>query len=329
LWLDFEKEYDEGTFYSYGIGARTYGSIWPDRVPQPEMWQMKKTCQPIKVDWIDAEKGWVEVWNRNAFLPASFYKITWELQADDKVIEKGELNLETAPLSKEIIKIPFTRPDIEEGNEYRISVVSSLRNDNLWAKAGYEVAWDQLELPWFKQEEIKAPSTNNARIEKKTSRELLVTGNNFSYLFDMESGSLVSMDIKGQEMLKEGIALNVWRAPLANEQDQWNAGRIRNAGWKTGFGNHVITEMYSAGLHQLSHTLLSSDVKEVEGKVYVTFREIALMNDNAIVQRDAYIRGVARNGFESVYRYEIDGHGDILLEHTIVPQGSMPYGCRV
>ena len=41
LWLDFEEEKDEGEFYSYGIGARTYGSIWPDRQPQPEMWQIK------------------------------------------------------------------------------------------------------------------------------------------------------------------------------------------------------------------------------------------------------------------------------------------------
>jgi beta-galactosidase len=324
LWLDFEQELDEGTFYSYGIGARTYGCIWPDRVPQPEMWQMKKTCQPIKVDWIDAEQGWAEVWNRNAFLPASFYKTSWELYADEKVIEKGELHLETAPLTKEIIKIPFTRPHVEAGKEYRISVSSILRKDNLWAKSGYEVAWDQLELPWFKPEDSKTPSIFSARIEKKTNQEILVTGNDFTYRFDMESGSLVSMQIKGREMLKEGISLNVWRAPLANEQDQWNAGRIKNARWKTGFGNYVVTEMYSAGLHQLSHTLLSSDVKELEGKVYVTFREIALMNENAIIQRDAYIRGVACNGFESIYRYEINGDGEILLEHTIVPQGNMP-----
>lgn len=47
LWLDFEQETENGTFYSYGIGARTYGSIWPDRSVQPEMWQMKKTGQPL------------------------------------------------------------------------------------------------------------------------------------------------------------------------------------------------------------------------------------------------------------------------------------------
>ncbi|MBR6882309.1 MAG: glycoside hydrolase family 2, partial [Bacteroidales bacterium] len=38
LWLDFEEEIREGTFWTYGLGARNYGSIWPDRTPQPEMW---------------------------------------------------------------------------------------------------------------------------------------------------------------------------------------------------------------------------------------------------------------------------------------------------
>ena len=42
LWLDFEEIIEGDEFYSYGIGARTYGSIWPDRRPEPEMLQIKK-----------------------------------------------------------------------------------------------------------------------------------------------------------------------------------------------------------------------------------------------------------------------------------------------
>jgi beta-galactosidase len=47
LWLDFEQEQNKDEFFSYGIGARTYGSIWPNRVPEPEMAQIKKSAQPI------------------------------------------------------------------------------------------------------------------------------------------------------------------------------------------------------------------------------------------------------------------------------------------
>lgn len=42
LYLDFEEEIQGGKYFTYGIGARTYGTIWPDRTIQPEIWQMKK-----------------------------------------------------------------------------------------------------------------------------------------------------------------------------------------------------------------------------------------------------------------------------------------------
>ncbi|MBQ4045055.1 MAG: hypothetical protein II627_01295, partial [Lachnospiraceae bacterium] len=32
-------------YYSYGIGARTYGTIWPDRTVQPEIYQVKKSTR--------------------------------------------------------------------------------------------------------------------------------------------------------------------------------------------------------------------------------------------------------------------------------------------
>ena len=41
LWLDFEEMQEGEDFFSYGIGGRTYGTIWSDRIPQPEMWQKK------------------------------------------------------------------------------------------------------------------------------------------------------------------------------------------------------------------------------------------------------------------------------------------------
>lgn len=88
LWLDFETETTLGSFFSYGIGARTYGSIWPDRTVQPEMWQMKKSVQPISISWLDAGNGWIEVWNRSHFLNSSYYRTKWFLEADGTVLMK-------------------------------------------------------------------------------------------------------------------------------------------------------------------------------------------------------------------------------------------------
>ena len=77
LYLDFEQEQTGDTYYSYGIGARTYGTIWPDRTVQPEIYQVKKSTQPIACKLINVENRTVEVWNRNHFLNANHYETIW------------------------------------------------------------------------------------------------------------------------------------------------------------------------------------------------------------------------------------------------------------
>ena len=87
--LDFESEQQEGTYFSYGIGARTYGTIWPDRTVQPEIWQMKKAAQPISCRLLSADNGTVEIWNRNHFLNTSYYDMKWELYEDGVCLQQG------------------------------------------------------------------------------------------------------------------------------------------------------------------------------------------------------------------------------------------------
>ena len=324
LWLDFEKETDKGTFFSYGIGARTYGSIWPDRRPQPEMWQMKKSVQPIAITLIDEEKGWVEVWNRNHFLNVSHYKSRWFLEADGDIIEEGELTLDVDPLTKKQIQIPYHKPNtIKPGVEYRLTISSSLKTNEIWAAAGYEVSWDQLELPWYKAAE--PVMKQNGRISlNESDNKIVVSGTNFSYTFDKAIGALSSIILNGKESLKAPLLLNTWRAPLANEQDQWNSRNARTNNWKEGYGQQVAAEYYSLGVDTLTHLPMSIEAFDREGKAYINIRVLSLTGSSNIENRDLYIRGRMLNGFENLYAYTIDSKGEISLHHTILPQGRMP-----
>ncbi|WP_277466424.1 glycoside hydrolase family 2 TIM barrel-domain containing protein [Parabacteroides sp. PF5-6] len=323
LWLDFEEERTEGSFYSYGIGARTYGSIWPDRNVQPEMWQMKKSPQPLAVSLIDAEKGWVEVWNRNHFLDASHYATRWFLEADGEILQQGEVQLSVPPLTKKRIKIPYTKPVLAPGKEYRLTVSSVLKQDECWAPAGHEVAWDQLELPWYKEEMPGEKSTGQLSFQQ-SEKEIVVSGEDFRYLFCKEKASLSSLVYRGKEMLCDPLKLNVWRAPLANELDDWNAGNARSLNWKEGYGRHVATEFYSMGLDTLIHCPLSVEAYELDGKAYIQIREISLFGSSTREMKDLYIWGMQSNGFESLYTYTITADGEINIHHTILPQGRMP-----
>ncbi|MDR1331917.1 MAG: DUF4981 domain-containing protein [Tannerella sp.] len=327
LWLDFETETDRGTFFSYGIGARTYGSIWPDRRVQPEMWQMKKSVQPVSVSLIDAEKGWVEVRNRNHFTDASAYNARWQMEADGEVIEEGGIDLQLPPLTTKQVRIPYRRPVISEGKEYRLTVSFSLRQDEIWAPAGHEVAWDQMELPWHRPAEAapKPPPPGGSIAYEETAACIAVTGSNFTYTIAKENGAFTSMIINKREMLRSPLLLNVWRAPLANEQDGWNATSARSGHWREGYGQQVATEYYSAGIDRLTHRPVSMDVFEREGKVYVNIREIT-ETDNGTQHGslDRYISGRTVGGFENLYSYTFAADGGITLHHTVYPQGRMP-----
>jgi len=329
LWLDFEEESNDGTFWSYGVGARTYGSIWPDRTPQPEMWQMKKSVQPLSFSLLDPENGIVEVWNRNHFLNADFYKTTWKLTADNDVVASGELDLDVDPLARSVYKIPYTKPAIVPGKEYRLDISSVLRNDEVWAEAGYEVSWEQFELEGWNLPAEKVRAAGDVSVTKTEDR-IVLSGKDFSYAFDTATGELVSIVSGGSEILTSPVTLNVWRAPLANEVDGWNAyagGQIRASGYGgIGHSNVLAGHYYAAGLDNLGHALASVNVSEFDGGAAVDVRELVLLGGGhgETRQLDQYIRGMSFDGFESTWRYIVYGDGTLNIRHTIKPQGTMP-----
>ncbi len=91
---------ENGEFYSYGIGARTYGAIWPDRRPQPEMWQIKKSGQPVTATLVSPDKGEVEITNRYLFTNLKDLQTEWILQGDGDTLDQGTLIVDLEPQKK-------------------------------------------------------------------------------------------------------------------------------------------------------------------------------------------------------------------------------------
>ena len=323
LWLTFEEEHDAGTYFSYGIGARTYGSIWPDRRPQPEMEQMKHSTQPIVATLLDETSGSVEMTNHFNFLNASALATYWTLTEDTTVLQQGELSPDIAAQQSKTVQIPIGSFTKQPGKEYRINLSSTLKNDELWAKKGFEVAWNQLELGGRASLPESTKATSSVQLTENDS-QTIAKGNGFEYAFDKQSGLLVSMKVNGKEMLDEPLEMNVWRAPLANELDQWNSRTAHSQKWKEGFGEMTATEWYSTGIDRLTHNLESFRCEQAGSKVVVSVRTFDQTNESSVGNRDLYIRGQEYNGFENIFTYTIDGNGEITLHHSIAPQGNMP-----
>jgi len=311
LWLDFEEEIEEGEFFSYGIGARTYGSIWPNRIPQPEMWQIKKSGQPVSVRLVSAEKGEVEIINRYLFTELDKLNTVWCITADGEILEKGELRLNVPPNDTAIVTIPYHKPEIIPGTEYHLMVSFQQKTKTLWAEPGFEIAWEQFEMPWY---ESKPALKTEAAAGKITTSEkdgrLIISGDEFIYEFDRRNGQIVSMKINGKELIKAGPEPNFWRAPLANETDEWGfwrANRKHNIEW---FGRMPATEWYSTTLDEINSNLVDFSAKNESQGVCINTLIVQTFNKN-------------QASFINRITYFIDSAGEININHSIIPDGDM------
>ena len=312
LWLDFEEITEDGEFYSYGIGARTYGSIWPDRRPEPEMLQIKKSGQPVNVRWISAETGEVEITNRYHFTNLNKVQTLWMLQADGETIQKGELVLSLEPQKKTTVAVPFSKPDIIEGVEYRLLISFRQKENKAWADAGYEIAWDQLGLPWFKASPASEKMQAGTLKVDEDMEYVTISGKDFRYVFNKSTGTLSSIMYLGKELVKKGAGMNAWRAPLANETDEWTwrTANIKNAA--EGMGHMASTEWYSAGLDRMTFYLEDFHFEQMEeGNVCVAVKNVLVL-------------GNRKGAFFNHFRYIIRPDGELTIEHSIIPNGNMP-----
>ena len=312
LWLDFTEESTAGDFFSYGIGARTYGSIWPDRRPQPEMWQIKKSAQPVSTKLVSAEKGLVEITNRYLFTNLNELDARWSLQRNGSLLQEGKLDLELEPGQKKVVGIGFAKPDADDGAEYFLNVSFHQKGNKRWADAGYEIAWDQMALPchYSAAKEVQAETMPVA--VQQSGNDLIVKGRDFEYVFDGSTGSLSSMRIAEREMIRKGPGLNVWRAPLANETDSWNYYSSNNKHRTDGYGRMASTEWYSSGIDKMTFLLISFSW-EKSGDTSVIVRS-----------RNIYTTSNGRGSFIDVSEYIIDGSGKMVIRNSVIPNGQMP-----
>ncbi|MCX6302038.1 MAG: DUF4981 domain-containing protein [Bacteroidia bacterium] len=312
LWLDFEEMSTGGEFFSYGIGARTYGTIWPDRSPQPEMWQIKKSGQPVSARLISVENGEVEIINRYLFTSLGELQAIWMLKADNEIVEEGVIKEDIAPQKTGIVTLPFHKPEVIEGTEYRLILSFRQKGKTLWAEDGYEIAWEEFELPWYKPVKITNKQSVKLLTVTEKNGKLIVSNDGFIYIFDKQKGILTSMQVSGKEMIKRGAQMNVWRAPLANETDEWTFWSSNSKHRSEIYGRFAATEWYASGLDDLhrnpesfSYTIINDHCVEISIKNVTTL-------------------GTYRGAFLNRFKYIIEGTGEMTIEHSMIPNGDMP-----
>ncbi len=209
------------------------GLVMGDRTPQPELWEVKKVYQPVRVRAVDAARGAFEVENRYAFLDLSHLEARAIVTDDGVERWRGPVTL---PAVKAGGRAPLTvgldgdRPGSGAGVERLLTIELITREATPLVPAGHVVAWDQFSLVTAAQ--LPPPSQKAAghlTLEDSASTTR-VAGPRFEVVFDKATGLISAFTFDGRAVLRTGPAPNFWRAPIDN--DYGNGHQLRTAAWR-------------------------------------------------------------------------------------------------
>ncbi|MCL2153412.1 MAG: DUF4981 domain-containing protein, partial [Oscillospiraceae bacterium] len=233
------------------------GLITADRVPNPEVEQMKYGYRMLKASNLNLTAGTYAVSNKFIFTNANEYDMYWELKEDGKVIQSGNTVLDVAPapagvstatMTTATFNIPFTRPaTLKPSAEYLFNVVFKERNDTLWAKAGHIISENQFVVNFGQSSvpAIAAPSGEISVVNGASSVD--ITGVDFSVSINKTNGTISSYKYKGRDLLVAGPAPNFWRAVNENERAWYTSGTPSyanftvNHNWRNTGANRTTT----------------------------------------------------------------------------------------
>ncbi len=299
LWLDLDEFQNEGDYIGYGSSNFLInGVIFADRTPQPELWQMKKSHEPVWVRVLDAGRAKFEINNRYFFTNLGELDVIWQLAADGKELQNGKIKLDVAPQKNTVITIPYEITAPQPGVEYWLTLSFQQSAARPGIPVGHEVAFAQCKLPvTANNRAIERSISTPAAVAIEDASSFIIKGSNFEYAFDKKQGCLSAMKYQQQDLISNGPQLNVWRAMISNEYVEW--GRAEGKEW------------WRAGLDRMVENTLSYGMENLNGGVLrIIFTTRCQAPD-------------VPEGFDNVYTYDIYPAGDILFNHHITPFGNL------
>ena len=208
------------------------GIMLPDLTPKPQYFEVKKVYQnvSVKLDSISGKEAnavaHFTIFNKNYFEPIAkdTYDIVAFLLHDGSIVMEGgePITLQEDILPRMDMQCSFPVDMTYEG-EYFLNVEFRLKKDMPWAKKGYVQMAEQLYLgnTWVPFYAIKKGTLKVTDKDGKT----IVSGKDFDFTFDNETGSLCGIQFEGKTILKDSpLLLSAFRAPVDNDnwaRDQW------------------------------------------------------------------------------------------------------------
>ncbi len=206
------------------------GILLPDFTPKPQYFEVKKVYQNVAVtlNGIKEDKGKTladfTIFNKNYFEPLTSrdYDIVATIVWNGERKEEAPITLHEDILPRMDARC-YCPVDMSYDGEYFLNVEFRLKKDMPWAKKGYVQMAEQLSLGNIGTP-LYAVKKGPLNVTDKGSKTI-VSGKNFDFTFDNETGSLCGIQFEGKTILEDSpLLLSAFRAPVDNDnwaRDQW------------------------------------------------------------------------------------------------------------
>jgi len=294
-WADhgLVKEENGQKYYAYGgdfgewphdgcfcVDALTY----PDRTPHTGLMELKHVMRPVRAYMLDEKKGLIRLHNYYGFLSLSNLLGHYAVVDGGKVLKQGEIK-PSAPAGADE-EIALDLGVYPAGS--MLNLYFTQKEDTLWAKAGYEVAKDQIALS-LGAEKPGLHLPQGALTLEKLHGGYTVKGDDFAVSFNREGMS--AFNYHGVDLMANGMKVNLWRAPTDN--DNGNKG-------------HISQKWEQLGLDKLLCRNEKLEAKEDNGAVMITIQGV-------------YGQKVMPPLLRVTQQYQVTGEGKVSLEITYAP----------
>lgn len=195
------------------------GLVNADRTPHPGLHEVKKVYQNIGFNMLPCNNNQFRITNKNFFTSLNDYNLCWTILENGDTIKSGIINnLDIQPQKSKIFNIPVSEIKLKSDKEYFINFEVTTTTETPLIKKGYSIAKEQFELnPTEKPVKTNIEFTSNNISVKDTAGKYNITGKNFTFNLNKNSGFIEDYYYNGKLLIKTGGIPEFWRPVTDND----------------------------------------------------------------------------------------------------------------
>ena len=214
------------------------GLVSPDRRPHTGLLELKNVRRPVRAE---LAHGGVLLYNRLAFTDLrDAVSVRYTVECDGVLLAGGVLETGSVPPG-ECAELALTLPELPECGKSTLNLFYFAARESALVPEGWELGFDQLTLRDCPAE--LPPLEGGALTVNETARHIIISGGNFRYVFNRQSGAFDSLVFSNRVLLTRPMKYNIWRAPTDNDRN------IRRE-WEAAGYDRAVPHVYEAGCSQ-------------------------------------------------------------------------------